>query len=620
MGWFHTRTERAAAKRAARHADEVTNTEETGAALSPTPSHTPRPNPEQTEQDHHVNPQLATRERNVLDHGEHGIHPPIEPKHAPELSDAQLIANVRRGQTHHYATLWARHRAAAIYTAATIAPYDDVEDIVSESYSNILKTLQNGKGPEYAFRPYLTTVIRNSAIQTVNAKQRTNDDLAPYTEHPAPPAALSADNKTLLLSAFDELPEKWRQVLWLIEIEGMPPRDIAKELRTSANSVSIMASRARERLRERWYANHIDTSQLPEACQPFGQDYPSYLGGKLSRKRHSAILEHLEHCEHCPAVLAEAEHSARKLNAIIIPAGLFAGAEIARELGVGAVGAVALELGGAALGTGSGSGFSLAGLISAKLLTVLGTILVAVAGVAGIILSSSANPGEKTGSGEPAPDTAQQRIDETYPQRAITDPTDTRNTPNAQPSAPPTPAPPAEPVAPPAPAPVIGTIDTGNGRYLPQISGTAEPNATIMLNLNGQRSTTRANNTGNWAATISRGAVPGENSLTVQQQPVGSAAPGQATEPVRVWLEAPTASTNVVDGQMTVQARFEPGAHVLIWGTNDVYLHHLSDPQGTETVRLFGVPTEPDGSPAFRTSAAYVSPDGTRVGVTRLEG
>ena len=56
--------------------------------------------------------------------------------------------------------------------------------------------------------------------------------------------------------AFQSLPERWQLVLWHLEVEGQKPADIAPLLGISANSVSALAYRAREGLRQAFVSMH----------------------------------------------------------------------------------------------------------------------------------------------------------------------------------------------------------------------------------------------------------------------------------------------------------------------------------------------------------------------------
>jgi RNA polymerase sigma factor (sigma-70 family) len=59
----------------------------------------------------------------------------------------------------------------------------------------------------------------------------------------------TVDTGDLISEAFDQLPERWRQVLVAVEIEGRRPAQLAPELGLSPNAVSALVARARRGLR-----------------------------------------------------------------------------------------------------------------------------------------------------------------------------------------------------------------------------------------------------------------------------------------------------------------------------------------------------------------------------------
>ena len=58
---------------------------------------------------------------------------------------------------------------------------------------------------------------------------------------------LSVDD--LVNAAFGQLPERWRHILYAVEIEGRKPAEIATELNLSPNAASALVARARRGLR-----------------------------------------------------------------------------------------------------------------------------------------------------------------------------------------------------------------------------------------------------------------------------------------------------------------------------------------------------------------------------------
>lgn len=170
-------------------------------------------------------------------------------------ADAALIERARHGDIDAYGDLWRRHHAAAIRAARLFTTSLDAEDLVSEAYVQILATLRRGSGPQGTpFRPYLYTVVRNLARRWGAARQEIT--VKDFPELPDENDSLRIQIDTLdrgmVRDAFVGLPRRWQEVLWYTEVEGMTPAQVGVLLGMGAGSVSALAYRAREGLRQHW--------------------------------------------------------------------------------------------------------------------------------------------------------------------------------------------------------------------------------------------------------------------------------------------------------------------------------------------------------------------------------
>ena len=121
--------------------------------------------------------------------------------------------------------------------------------------------LQRGGGPDLAFRAYLLTAVRRLHVDRVRRTSRvhTTDDLTPFDPGvPFRDTAVEGFESAAAARAFASLPERWQLVLWHTEVEGQKPAEVAPLLGMSANSVSALAYRAREGLRQAFLTMHAD--------------------------------------------------------------------------------------------------------------------------------------------------------------------------------------------------------------------------------------------------------------------------------------------------------------------------------------------------------------------------
>ena len=175
-------------------------------------------------------------------------------------SDAELISRVRGGDLAAYGELYERHVDAARRLARQLARGPDADDLVSDAFAKVMTVLQNGGGPDVAFRAYLLTAVRRLHIDRIRSQSKltTSDDMTQFDPGvPFHDPAVAGFESGAAAKAFASLPERWQLVLWHLEVEGQKPADVAPLLGMSANSVSALAYRAREGLRQAFLTAHL---------------------------------------------------------------------------------------------------------------------------------------------------------------------------------------------------------------------------------------------------------------------------------------------------------------------------------------------------------------------------
>ncbi len=255
---------------------------------------------------------------------------------APELTDPELISRVREGDVAAYGILFSRHVDPATRLARLLIGPSDADDLVSEAFVKVLNVLLGGGGPDVAFRAYLLTAVRRLHIDKVRSNQRltTTDDLTPFDPGvPFTDTAVAGFEGGAAAKAFASLPERWQMVLWHLEVENQKPADIAPLLGMSANSVSALAYRAREGLRQAFLTMHAG-DMVSDDCRETNDLLSGYVRGAVSRRDGAKVEEHLEHCRRCTAVYLELSEVNSSLAAVLGPALL--GAAAAAYLGGGA--------------------------------------------------------------------------------------------------------------------------------------------------------------------------------------------------------------------------------------------------------------------------------------------
>jgi RNA polymerase sigma factor (sigma-70 family) len=132
----------------------------------------------------------------------------------------------------------------------------DAEDAVQDAYLRAFRFFPSFRGGDA--RPWLMKIVRNTCYTWLHAN-RPLQQAAEFDENLYPPdvqannpekSALKNSNSALLQKALDQLPEKFREVIVLREIEELSYREIADITGVPTGTVMSSLSRARSRLRE----------------------------------------------------------------------------------------------------------------------------------------------------------------------------------------------------------------------------------------------------------------------------------------------------------------------------------------------------------------------------------
>jgi RNA polymerase sigma factor (sigma-70 family) len=235
--------------------------------------------------------------------------------------DAELISAVRGGDVDAYGQLFARHVGAARRLARQLVAPGEADDLVSEAFVKVLTVLQRGGGPDVAFRAYLLTAVRRLRVDRLRAGSRlqTTDDMEMFDPGiPFRDTAVEGFESAAAARAFASLPERWQLVLWHTEVEGHKPADVAPLLGMSPNSVSALAYRAREGLRQAFLNQHAEEAE-EDLCRWTHQHLGGYVRGGLSRRDTARVEGHLGECRRCMAIYLELTEVNDNLAGLLAP-------------------------------------------------------------------------------------------------------------------------------------------------------------------------------------------------------------------------------------------------------------------------------------------------------------
>lgn len=366
-------------------------------------------------------------------------------------SDAELIAAVRDGDLAAYGTLYERHVSAAYNLARQLARSGaEADDLVSESFAKVLDTLRVGKGPDSAFRAYLLTALRHTAYDKTRRDKRVdlNEDMSEVTGAlggaltvPFSDTAVQGLERSMAAKAFAKLPERWQAVLWHTEIEQQSPAEVAPILGLTPNSVSALAYRAREGLRQAYLQVHL-AETTEKRCRATADRLGAWTRDGLSKRERAQVEAHLDECDRCRALAAELADVNGALRAVIAPL-VLGGAALAYLATAGAGKAAAATAGVATAGAAAGAAASSSGAAGAAGAAAGAPRQFLGVAASGVAIAAAVAVGLTAGGGQQVPQAIQ-------PQSAP--PATSEPAPPAPKPEPDSPAP--EPAAPPAAPPV----------------------------------------------------------------------------------------------------------------------------------------------------------------------
>lgn len=229
-----------------------------------------------------------------------------------EQDDGRLVALVRDGHDDAYAELFRRYRPVALRLARRIGTPADADDAVAEAFAQALAQLRRGLGPRHTFRAYVLTAVRHEVARRGRLRQRVQptDDLATIdTVVPFGHGQLDRFERDLVRAAFNALPERWRRVLWYLDVEGLKPHEVSDRLGLTPNSVSALVYRARAGLREAYLAQHVTAGPAAVAgeCAQVRSRLAALVRCTAGRRERERIRGHLQRCAPCRAGYRELE-------------------------------------------------------------------------------------------------------------------------------------------------------------------------------------------------------------------------------------------------------------------------------------------------------------------------
>jgi RNA polymerase sigma-70 factor (ECF subfamily) len=198
---------------------------------------------------------------------------------ADEPSDRDLVALARQGDATAFTTLVNRHEKQIYRLALRMMGNDsDAEEVLQETFLNAFEKLGEFRG-DAAFNSWIYRIAANSALMRLRRKRRAPDTVTlgepagagspdlqagpkfgedgAYAEPPRSDWSLRADDALqnaqlgrAIEQSVTNLPEDYRVVFLLKDVDGLSNEQIAESLNLSVPAVKSRLHRARLALRE----------------------------------------------------------------------------------------------------------------------------------------------------------------------------------------------------------------------------------------------------------------------------------------------------------------------------------------------------------------------------------
>ncbi len=232
-----------------------------------------------------------------------------------QVSDLELVSRFREGETAAFEALHQRY-VEPIYRVIRrrLGDGEMTEDICQETFVHVLRSLDRVNG-EFNFPAWIHRIATNLCYDELRRHQKMpkmepvrGGEEDAYSELLAsiPSKDLSGDPvhafetkeiRELVWQVAQRLPERYRLVLTLRELQGMSYEAIARALNISDSAVETLLYRARLRFKEEYLVASGQSAE--DDCGAITKLIAPYLAGKLRKVQAEQVRRHLAACLRC---------------------------------------------------------------------------------------------------------------------------------------------------------------------------------------------------------------------------------------------------------------------------------------------------------------------------------
>jgi len=175
----------------------------------------------------------------------------------PDVSDAELVARVQRGESEAFDVIARRYAKRAFAIANRILQNGaDAEDVVQDSFIAAVNAIDSFD-PARPFGPWFMRIVVNKSLTAI--RSRASEAKHVRTSELAEGDAIATSSESLreraeirdrFRAALQLLPEREQLIVQLADVEGFTSAEIAEQLAIPSGTVRWLLHQARVALRE----------------------------------------------------------------------------------------------------------------------------------------------------------------------------------------------------------------------------------------------------------------------------------------------------------------------------------------------------------------------------------
>lgn len=228
-----------------------------------------------------------------------------------DRSDADLLEGVRQGDADALEALLRRHQDRIFrFGMRMCRDREDARDVVQETMLAVARAAERFRG-DASFSSWLFTIARNACAKHRRRSAGQPESLEPLDAAAPVPAPAGGPEREVerhrleraIEDAIAELEPKYREVLLLRDVEGLPAKEVAEATGLSIAAVKSRLHRARLDLRQRLQPQLGDEPEAPapEACPDVLLALSEHTEGDLEPSACRKLEDHVAACPRCAA-------------------------------------------------------------------------------------------------------------------------------------------------------------------------------------------------------------------------------------------------------------------------------------------------------------------------------